>query len=53
LQCAQVVGVTEFRSQLLEDAPVTLLPFLSDLALEVAHEISDNAVVVQQRIIDV
>jgi hypothetical protein len=29
------------------------LPFLANLALEVAHEISDNAVIVQQRVIDV
>src|ERR1035438_1239271 len=53
LQGAQIVGVTKRGSQALEDSPVTPRPLGADLALEVFGEISDDAVVVEQRVVHV
>ena len=53
LQGAQIIGVTKSGSRLLENGPVTLRPLGTNLALEVFGQVGDDAVVVQQRIVNV
>ena len=53
LQGAQVIGVAEFLSQLLEDRPVALLRIGADLARQMAPQVVGYAVVVEQRVVDV
>src|SRR5512143_903859 len=53
LQGPQVISVTKPGSQTLENRPVTPRPFGADLALEVCGEVSDDAVVVEQRIVHI
>ena len=53
LESAEVIGVTELAAQALEEVPVVLLTIMSDLAVEVPHEISSDPVVVEQGVIDV
>lgn len=36
LQSAEVIGIAELSTQLLEDGPIPLLAFVSDFSLEVA-----------------
>ena len=53
LQRAEVVGVAELGAQRFEDRPVALLALGADLAREVALQVGGDAVVVEQRVVDV
>jgi hypothetical protein len=53
LEGAQVVGVPELPPQLLEELEVLFGGAGAHLAVEIAPEIGDNAVVVEQRVVDV
>lgn len=53
LERAEVVGVTEFGAQLLEEGPIVLRAFGADFAFEVAFEVGGDAVVVEQRVVHV
>ena len=53
LQRAQIIGITEFAPQLLEEAPVTLRVVGTDLAFKVTLEIGRDSIVVEQCIIHV
>ena len=45
LQCAEIIGVTEFTPQLFEEAPITLCPFAPDLVFQMALEVRRNAII--------
>jgi hypothetical protein len=53
LEGSQVVGVAEFGAELLEDLPVTLSSFGADFDLKMALEVGGDAVVVDERVVDV
>ena len=53
LQCAKIIGVTEFTPQLFEEAPITLCPFAPDLLFQMTLEVRRNAIVIQQRVVDI
>src|SRR5262249_42637125 len=53
LQGAEVVGVPQLLAQLLEQLPVPLLLLVAYGAPEVAAHVDDDAVVVEQRVVDV
>jgi hypothetical protein len=53
LQRAEIVRVPQFRAQRLEHGPVVLLALVSQLAIHVPHQIRDDAIVVEQGVIDV
>ena len=53
LEGAEVVGVTVLAPQLLEDGPVALLPFGAERVEQMALEVGDDRVVVEQRVVDV
>jgi hypothetical protein len=53
LQGAQIIHVTKFCAQLFENGPVALRPFWADLALEKSPQVGDDAVVVEQRVVNV
>ena len=53
LQRTEIVGVTELGSERFEDRPVTLLTLDADLLGQVGLEIRGNAIVVEQRVVDV
>ena len=53
LQRAQVVRVAQLRPQLFEEGPVSLLPFVPDLLLEVTLEIGRDVIVVDERVVHV
>ena len=53
LQGAEVVRVADLRAPCLEDGPVALLAVAPDLALEVAHEVGNHPIVVEQGVVDV
>src|ERR1035437_9603971 len=51
LQRAQIVGVSEFATQLLEDFPIVLFGGLTYLICEVALQVFRHAIVIEQRIV--
>src|SRR5437764_15075646 len=53
LQRAEIISVAKLGPKRLEDVPVVLLPFLPELPIHVPHEIGDDTIVVEQRVIDV
>jgi len=53
LECPKVVGVAELGTERFENRPVPFLTIRSDLVGEVALEIGRDAVVVEQRVVDV
>ena len=53
LERAEIVGVAELLAQLLEDRPVVLAPLDPQLAVHEAHEIRDDAIVVEQGVVHV
>ena len=53
LQGAEIIGVAKFGAQLLKNIPVNLLALRTDLLLEVALEISGDAIVIEQGVVDV
>jgi hypothetical protein len=53
LQRAEVVGIAELRPEPLEDRPVALLALRPDLAGEEALQVGGDAVVVEERVVDV
>ena len=53
LQGAEIIAVTQFREQLLENRPVALAGGNSELTVEVAFDVVLDAVVVEQRIVHV
>ena len=53
LQRAEVVGVAELGAQLLEELPVVGAAVLADLGVEMRAQIGGDAVVVEQRVVDV
>src|SRR5208282_5799367 len=50
---AEIVGVAELGAQLLEIIPVALLMLVADVALEIAHHVGNDVIVVDQGVIDV
>src|SRR6188472_301404 len=53
LQCAQIIGVTQFSPQLLEDAPITVCPFAPDLLFQMTLDVLGHAIVIQQGVVDI
>src|SRR5438094_10509142 len=53
LERAEVVGVAELGAERLADRPVSLLPLRPDLARQVALQVGGDAVVVDERVVDV
>ena len=53
LERAEVVGVPEFVAQLLEDGPVPLLRIVPDRLVQVAPQVGDDSVVVEQGVVDI
>ena len=53
LKGSQVVVISQLVPQLLEDGPIALLPLVAHRLLDVAHEIRQDAVVVQQGVVGV
>ena len=53
LQGAEVVGVAELVPELLEQLPVVAAAVLADLGVEVRAQVGGDAVVVEQRVVDV
>src|SRR3989475_4180082 len=53
LQGTEIVCVTQLGPQFLEDGPVPLLRLAPDLALEVSLEVRGDAIVVEQRVVDI
>jgi hypothetical protein len=53
LQRTEVVRVAQFRPQCLEDVPIVLLAIMSELSVHVPHQIGHDAIVVEERVIDV
>src|SRR3954451_15779467 len=53
LKRTEVVRVSELVPKRLEDLPVLLLALVSQLAIHVPHQMRDDAIVVQQRVVDV
>src|SRR5262245_29085163 len=53
LQRAKIVGIAELEAQLLEELPVLVLPFFTDLLRQISLQVVGDAVVVDQRVVDV
>ena len=53
LQRAEVVGVAELVAELLEELPVLAAAVLADLGVEMRAQVGGDAVVVEQRVVDV
>jgi HAD superfamily hydrolase (TIGR01509 family) len=53
LQGAEIVGIAKLPPQPLEDIPILLLTLVAELTVHVPHQIRDDAVVVEQRVIHV
>ena len=53
LQCSKIVGVSEFRSDLLEPLPIALRPFQADVRRQVTLQIGGDVVVVEQRVVHI
>jgi len=53
LEGAEVVGVTEFRVQLLENLPVLSLARESGFSFEIPPKIDRHSIVVEERIVDI
>jgi hypothetical protein len=53
LQSSQIIGVSEFRTNLLEPLPIALRPFRADVGMEVAFQDRGDMVIVEQRVVDV
>ena len=53
LQGAEVVAVAQIGEELLEDRPVAVAAGRPELAFEMASEIGLDAVVVEQRVVDI
>ena len=53
LQGAEVVGIPELGAYLLEVLPVLAAAVLADLRVEMGTQIGGDAVVVEQRVVDV
>ena len=53
LQCAEIIGITEFTPQLFEEAPITLRPFAADLLFQMMLEVRRDAIIIQQRIVHI
>ena len=53
LQGAEVVAIAEFREQLLEDSPVAVAADGPEFAFEMTPEIGLDAVIVEQRVVDI
>src|SRR3954452_10983804 len=53
LKRTEVVRVSELVPKRLEDLPVLLLALVSQLAIHVPHQMRDDAIVVQQRVVHV
>src|SRR6516162_1943760 len=53
LQGSEVIPVAQLTEQLLEDRPVTVAGRRAELALEMAPEIGLDAVIIQQRVVDI
>src|SRR5512132_3248479 len=51
LQRAEVIRISQFGPQLLENPPIFLRSFLADFAGEVALQICCHSVVIQQRVV--
>ena len=53
LQRAEVVGVPELGAECFEDRPVTQLTLDANGARQGRLEVGDNAIVVEQRVVDI
>jgi hypothetical protein len=53
LEGAEIISIPEFGAQLFKDGPVALLALSADLAFEMAHQLSDDAIVVKQSVINI
>ena len=53
LQRAEVVAIAELEEQVLQDRPVAVARGRAELALEPAAQVGLDAVVVEQRVVDV
>ena len=53
LEGPEIVRVAQFRAQRLEDLPVVLPPLAPQLAVHESHQVRDDAVVVEERVVDV
>ena len=53
LQRSEIIGIAEFSPQFLEDGPIALLPFMSNLTFQLAFQISRHAIVIEQRVVHV
>lgn len=53
LESSEVVGIAEFRPQLLKDLPISVGGVGADFSLESALEICGDAIIVDKRVVDV
>ena len=53
LQRPEIVRISKLVAKRLEQLPVLLLTLVSELAVDVPHQVRDDAVVVEQRVVDV
>src|SRR5436305_2753896 len=51
LQCAQIIGISQFTAQLFKQVPVTLLPFMPNLLFQVTPEVGSNVVVIKEGVV--
>jgi hypothetical protein len=53
LEGSEVIGITEFGAELLEDLPVAVGGAGADFGLEMALEIGGDAIIIDERVVDV
>src|SRR5579864_1257839 len=53
LQRAQIIGIAKLGAYFFKEIPIMLLAIRADLLFKMALEVGGNAVVVEQRVVDV
>ena len=53
LESAEVIGIAQLLPEVFEDRPVAFLPLFPERLREMVPQVSDNLIVVEQRVIDV
>ena len=53
LQGAEIIGIAELGAELLEECPVSLLPLMADLFLQMVLKVSGDTVVIEQSVINI
>jgi hypothetical protein len=53
LQRREIISIAQFAPQSLEIHPIALLAFIAYLAFQITHQIRDDVVIAEQRVIDI